>query len=1224
MKTKIITSIVAGLFACIMPLKAQKVLEDWNGYVAYKNKGGTGLFNLVTGKEEKAAQTYHYGGPGRVNSVRVDGVNPGFIFSVPLRVSIFSVDSKGRPVSEIRGADVWFNTWNSFVQVDYSGGVAVNQNFAVVVAIRTGLSYPGQTFQLKYTGDGEGNARDLASVAGTSTGGNWSSALSSFGRDGDFYLIPKMSHDISAGFAISNNCLATNARVTFTNKSALTADSMFNKVSLFGYSGSKKLYLWQFGDGNTSTAANPLHTYTSAGSYTVKLITTVEGWNGSKSDTASLKISVGLSVSATGVTNLTCNGNNTGAVTASGSGGTSPYSYSLNGLVYLPAPTFTGLGAGPYTLYMRDALGCVASTTFTLTQPKAIVFGSIATSMASCNNADGAILANASGGTGTLQFRIDGGSWQPTGSFSGLLWGPHILEAGDANNCTVSTIVVIDNFSSPTLSVSYNNVSCNGGNDGSITLTSSGGTGAVQYSINGGLSYQSSGSFTGLPAGRYSALVKDVAGCGQGEVVIISQPSKIDYVVTTKPGSCFGKADGEIHFASAIGGIGKLSYSINGVNYQSSPDFYGIVGGNYTVYVKDVASCIVTKSVTVAQPNDIVTSKTLTDAKCYGSNNGSILAQSTGGTSPYYYSLNGAAWQATGLFSAVGAGTHLIVVRDANSCLDSITATILQPTLIVPSVSTTNSTCGNSNGGILATATGGSGSSYTFSLDGTNWINPGQFSGKKSGTYVVAVKDTAGCIVTINADIMDANGPVFGSISSTNITCNSGSDGSITVNSVSGGTGTIEYSLDGANWQTSNRFAGLRAGSYSIIIRDANKCISVSNTVSISQPSPIVLSKTITNVTCFEGGDGIASITATGGAGTMAYSINGGLSWQSDKNFYNLTAGSYSVIVRDAGGCTNSISFTITQPVQIATQVGILNLTCNGAQNGEITITASGGKAPYQYSLGGTYQSSNTFTGLAGGVYAYYVKDANACVTSGLVNLTEPGEIGLNGVASMISCTGGDNGVIDLTVSGGIAPYLYSWSTGARTEDIFNLKVGNYSVTVTDAYGCIASATWVLTQPTSPIIVNGVVTNSNGTGGNIDVTVTGGVPPYSFLWTNGKTTEDISSLSPGTYVVTVTDANRCEASNSFTVGVSTSISRQMLDENLKIYPNPANALLNVETGGYRIQTLRLLDNAGRLVLTIRPEGHSVQVNTSILVPGMYIVQVESEGAYSERKIIINR
>jgi hypothetical protein len=184
--------------------------------------------------------------------------------------------------------------------------------------------------------------------------------------------------------------------------------------------------------------------------------------------------------------------------------------------------------------------------------------------------------------------------------------------------------------------------------------------------------------------------------------------------------------------------------------------------------------------------------------------------------------------------------------------------------------------------------------------------------------------------------------------------------------------------------------------------------------------------------------------------------------------------------------------------------------------------------------------------------------------------------------------------------------------------------VGSYSVTVTDANGCIVSATWVLTQPPSPIIVNGVVTNSNGSGGNIDVTVTGGVPPYTFLWTNGKTTEDLSNLPAGTYVVTVTDANRCEASNSFTVGTTSGIDRQTLEENLKIYPNPTSDMLFVETGGHQIQTIRITDNAGRMILSVRPQGHNAAVNTAGIAPGIYLVQVESEGAISERKIVIMR
>ena len=295
MKSQRTTLLIMAFAFSIFQVKSQKVLQDWNAYVASKNTGGTGLVDLVQGGVEKAGQTYHYSGPGRVLSVQVEGDNPGLIFAVPLRVSIFSVDNNGRPVAEIAGQNASFQPWENSIQVSFSGGVTVSTPFALVIALRS-IAYPGQTFRLKYTGDGEGKGRDLASMAGTTTGGNWSSAKNSFGRDGDFYLIPRMSHDITSGFSVAGNCIATGTALNFTNKSMFSRDSMFNLLRWSGYTGSAKLYTWQFGDGNTSNLENPSHTYTSAGGYTVKLITPLVGWNGSKSDTSMLKVSVGLSV----------------------------------------------------------------------------------------------------------------------------------------------------------------------------------------------------------------------------------------------------------------------------------------------------------------------------------------------------------------------------------------------------------------------------------------------------------------------------------------------------------------------------------------------------------------------------------------------------------------------------------------------------------------------------------------------------------------------------------------------------------------------------------------------------------------------------------------------------------------------------------------------------------------------------------------------------------------
>lgn len=1220
MKTKKITLISFSFLLSILSLQAQKVLEDWNGYVDSKNKSTTGYINLVVGSEEKAAQTYHYSGPGRVSSVMVYGNNPG-LFSVPLRVSLFTVDSKGRPVSEIKGANADFNFWNSSVQANFSGGVNVSSSFAVVVAIRTN-AFPGQSFQVKYTGNGEGNGQDLASIAGTTTGNNWASALSAFSKDGDLYLVPKMSHDITAGFTTSTKCATTSTNISFTNTSKFTKDSMFNKIAWSGYTGGTTYYSWTFGDGGSSTSVNPSHTYTTAGSYTAKLVTAVVGWNSTKYDTFSMKISVGLGVSATAVTNLSCFNNFSGSVVASGLGGTAPYTYSLTGNDYQSSPNFSALSAGTYSLYIEDALGCKASTTFTITQPTAVTFSSVGTTGATCNGNDGAILVVGTGGVGALQYKLDAGAFQNNGSFSSLSWGSYLVTVKDANGCSHSATAFVSNTSAPVLTVSNNNVSCFGGNDGSITMSSTGGTGAVQYSIDGGKTFQSSGSFTGLKADTFSAMVKDAAGCAQGKVIIITEPNKINFAVTSKPATCFGKTNGEIQISSAIGGIGKLTYSINGTNYQSSPDFTGLAAGNYTAYVKDVASCLVTKTVVVTQPTKINTSKAVFDAVCNGSNTGSIIVSPTGGTPAYTFSFDGGVnYQATGYFNGVGAGNYNILVKDNNSCIDTVKVTVAEPTLIVPSVSTTNSTCGNPNGSMLVTATGGTGT-YTYSLDGTTWVNPGQFTGKKAGTYLVAVKDAAGCIVVASATIMDSDGPVFGSISKTGVTCNGGSDGSITINSVTGGTGLIEYSLDGLNWQTSNQFKGLKAGSYVVIVKDANGCRSNSSVVGISQPNAIVITKSIVNVNCFGSNNGSVTITASGGAGTLAYSLDGGVSFQSDKTFNQLYAGTYTAIVRDAGGCSNGITFTITQPTEITSNVGILDVTCYGASDAQLTINATGGKAPYTYSIGAGYQSLNTFTGLGGGNLAYYVKDANGCAVSKLIYITEPEGLAINSVTSNVSCAGGNNGVINLTVNGGTKPYGYTWSNNASTEDIFNLKAGSYSVKVNDANGCTKNANFTVTQPASPLVVNGVV--ANGTNGSIDITVTGGVLPYTFLWSNAKTTEDISGLSPGNYTVTITDANGCITTSTFTVYNSTGITQQTLNNELKMFPNPSTDKVTIELSNYNINNVRILNNVGKVVYESTPEAKSIVINTSVLIPGFYFVQIESEGVKTVQKLLVNR
>ncbi|MBU6325175.1 MAG: T9SS type A sorting domain-containing protein, partial [Bacteroidetes bacterium] len=820
-----------------------------------------------------------------------------------------------------------------------------------------------------------------------------------------------------------------------------------------------------------------------------------------------------------------------------------------------------------------------------------------------------------------IQYQLGSGSFQSSGSFTGLTAGSYTITAKDGNGCTRSTIISVDNTSAPVLSISNTDVSCFGKNDGSITLSASGGTGARLFSINGGSSFQSSGNFSNLTAGIYQVQVKDAAGCTDAGVVTIKTPNQIRFSTAVVAARCYAGSDGEIHLSEVSGGIGKPSFSINGSTYQSSPDFTGLRAGTYTVYLKDIASCIVTGSAVIGRPSDIVTTVTITNASCNGSNNGVILASATGGTPGYYYSLSGGSWQSSGRFET-GAGSYQVMVMDNNGCRDTASATVGQPSIISATSNTTNSTCGNNNGSMLVAGSGGSGSGYQYSLNGTTWNSTGIFNNLSAGTYYVIVKDGAGCQIIHDVTVKDANGPSITGISKTNVTCNGGTDGSITVNSTSGGSGTLMFSIDGSNWYNSGKFTGLTAGTYTVSVKDANGCIGNSAPQVLSQPNAIAVSVRTTNVTCNGTNNGQVSVSAIGGSGTLGYSIDGGQTFQSDRNFSGLRAGYYLVMVRDAGGCVGYATFSIEEPAAINIVTGVLDVTCNGASNGAVSIQASGGNAPYTYSLNGSsYQSSGVFTGMHGGTYTAYVKDVNNCVRTKNFVVNEPDELFVFSYVSDVSCAGGNNGVIDLSVTGGVLPYTFKWSNEAASEDVFNLRAGTYSVMVSDANGCIKTRTFTITAPMNPIVVNGVVTGTNNTSGAIDITVTGGVPPYTYTWSNGRKSEDLSGLAPGVYSVVIRDANNCEAYSEFTVSNTSGTVESALSGHFRMHPNPAGNEVSLHSAA-NMESLRVYNAQGVEVFRKDTAGEHLNIPTAQWPAGTYLVHVLGDGQRAVHKLVI--
>jgi hypothetical protein len=832
----------------------------------------------------------------------------------------------------------------------------------------------------------------------------------------------------------------------------------------------------------------------------------------------------------------------------------------------------------------------------------------------------------ASGGISPLQYKLNAGPFVASGTFNGLAAGTYVLTIQDANSCTVTTSVSVNSNTAPSLiTPNVMNVSCFNGNDGAITLSSTGGTGLIQYSINNGITYQNSGAFTGLVAGTYICVVKDNAGCTSFASVIITQGTSMNVFLSQSPISCHAGNNGSIQVAS-YGGIGVHTYSLNGVNYQTAPLFTGLYAGTFTVYVKDVASCVKTAQITVTQPTALANTITATSASCFGEVNGSLASIATGGSPSYTFSLDGIHFQSITSFVNLPADTFLITVKDANNCVFESVGIVLQPTSILATVNTTNATCLTSNGSIMAMGSGGSGSGYEYSLDGITFQNNGLFSGLPAGNHFVVVRDGSGCQNTVSGVITSAGGPIIGSLTAQNVSCHTGSDGSITVVNVTGGTGSLLYSKNGVNFQASNVFTMLSAGNYIIQVKDANGCLDTA-AKTILQPNGFTVVANATNVLCHGYPAGSVQILASGGAGFFAYSLNNGLNYQSGSIFSNLYAGQYTVLIKDAANCVATQLFTITEPTAIQIHTSLLDVSCYGVNDGEINVSANGGIAPYQYSINSLpFSPSPNFVNLSGDVfYEVHVRDSNNCVSTVYRFINEPSLIQMNPLQTNVSCYGGNNGAINLTVTGGVSPYSFLWSDQTIGSANTNLSEGIISVQVMDQNGCNGNMNFTISQPTSPLVVNAALTNTSSTSaqdGAIDITATGGTAPYVYSWSTSSSDEDLSGVGVGVYIVTITDNNGCSLANTFQLTSTAGLASTDALMEIQLYPNPTRLGLTIDAGNESLDHLLVLNMFGQNILEMDLTGHSYFLNTADFATGLYLVKLTSNGQFITKQVSV--
>lgn len=510
--------------------------------------------------------------------------------------------------------------------------------------------------------------------------------------------------------------------------------------------------------------------------------------------------------------NLTCFNDASGTITITASGGTGTLEYSLDGSTFQIFPEFGGLAAGSYTAYARDANGCLATDNITLTQPLEVT-ASASPAAASCQgSADGSITISTTNGTPPFSYSLDGGSPQTSNVFDQLNPGTYSVKVTDANGCgpTVAGIVVgADVVITPDITTTH--VVCAGDASGSVSIAAAGGLAPYQFSLNGG-DFQTGSEFTGLVAGTYDVTVKDANGCTATGTATISEPGAIavsNLAVTNL--SCNGDGGGAV-VAEASGGTGALTFSIDGNNFQSENAFSGLAAGNYTLTIADEAGCTKSEEIVVTEPAAFTAEALAASVSCFGASDGSLTVSVTGPeANAYTYSIDGENFQEAATFAGLPAAVYTVVVKNQSGCTQSVQATLSQPAQLVLEAEVVHTTCGQANGSVAASASGGTGS-YVFSLNGEDFVSEAAFGSLPAGDHVVTVRDDSGCTaeaaVTINS-------------SSTMTLTTSDNDGHVTV-TVEGGTAPYQYSA-GGGFQDSNEF-NLEPGDYTITVKDAAGC----------------------------------------------------------------------------------------------------------------------------------------------------------------------------------------------------------------------------------------------------------------------------------------------------------------------------------------------------------------------------------------------------------------
>ncbi|HRP82288.1 MAG TPA: gliding motility-associated C-terminal domain-containing protein, partial [Flavobacteriales bacterium] len=841
--------------------------------------------------------------------------------------------------------------------------------------------------------------------------------------------------------------------------------------------------------------------------------------------------------------------------------------FNMDGDALASQDTLGGLCTGDYLVQVVNASGCLSLDTAHVA-PAQQILPNLSTTPTACHGScDGTATVGPTGGTAPYGYvwTPEPGGGQNTPQATGLCPGPYAVQVTDANGCSINVQVLITAPAPLSVTAQVEQISCAGATDGSITITTGGGTAPYTYAWspmppNG----QGTNQALGLDPGQWTVVLSDSHGCDTTITWEITAPAPVTVVTAVTQSTC-GACDGS---ANVVPGGGTAPYEVEwlqgGTVAGTGETISGLCAGLYTVRITDAHGCMLEQPVPVSDIGGETLATTDFTLTCPDHCDGEV-AVAFDCTQPSctiaWFDAGGNDLNvSTNVLSNLYAGLYFVQVTNGLGCISMDTASVIAPDPILANLSTTPDSChGSCNGTATVGPTGGAGGYGYEWVIGTDTITgTAQVVGLCAGNFQVTITDVAGCAITQGVLILEP--PAIDAVAVVGpITCNGAADGSIHVNA-SGGTGVLSFhwAPEPPSGQGTSTVTGLGPGSWSVTITDVLQC-DTTFTVDLNEPAPITVGATHTDNVCFDDCTATAHVDLSGGVapyGIIWTGPDGTVIAQDTTDVENLCGGTHQVIVTDAVGCTMVTDIVIGAGAPIEANLSFLGETCHGPCDGTASVAPTGGTGSGYAFLWGpgdpVGQGTSEVSGLCAGWWNVTIADDAGCDTVITFEILPFQPIMPTATVQEVTCHGACDGSISLNTTGGVGALSFQWTpepgSGQGTSLVGGLCAGDWTVVITDAANCDTSVTITINEPVELTVAVDSVAQascSSASDGAVSITASGGTPGHTFSWTgpNGfqSTAEDLAGILPGTYVVQVTDANGCQTTGTVLVGALVSV-----------------------------------------------------------------------------------